>query len=116
MALGLLLGSSTVDYGTSVADVALMGALTGIVLGFAQALALPRDARLRWTWAVAMPVMWALGWTVTGLSGVSIEEQFTNFGATGALTFSALSGLLLYWLLPYSTSSGPTDAQVEATS
>jgi hypothetical protein len=116
MGLGLLLGASTVDYRTSVADVALMGALTGIVLGLAQALALPRDARPRWAWAFAMPAMWALGWTVTGLSKVTIDEQFTNFGATGALTFSALSGLLLHWLLPYGTSSSPTDGRVEATS
>lgn len=116
MGLGLLLGASTVDYRTSVADVALMGALTGIVLGLAQALALPRDARHRWAWAVAMPVMWASGWTVTGLSKVNIDEQFTNFGATGALTFSALSGLLLHWLLPYRTSANPSGTQVEATS
>ena len=32
---------SVVDYGTSLADLALMGALTGLVLGPAQALALP---------------------------------------------------------------------------
>ena len=82
-----------------------MGALTGLVLGPAQALALPRQARQRWLWAAAMPALWALGWTVTTLGQIHVEEQFTNFGAYGALTFSALSGLLLHFLLPYRTSA-----------
>ena len=107
MGIGLLLGASVVDYGTSLADLALMGALTGLVLGPAQALALPRQARRRWLWAAAMPALWALGWTVTTLGQIHVEEQFTIFGAYGALTFSALSGLLLHVLLP-STARLPT--------
>src|SRR5687768_451772 len=62
MGIGLLLGAVVVDYGTSLADLAVMGALTGLVLGPAQALALPRQARQRWLWAAAMPALWALGW------------------------------------------------------
>src|SRR5687767_4975130 len=77
MGVGLLLGAWTVGYGTSVADLALMGALTGLVLGPAQALALPTRAVHRWSWAVAMPAMWALGWTATTLGGIHVEEQFT---------------------------------------
>jgi hypothetical protein len=42
MSLGLLLGAATVGYRTSLADLALMGALTGLVLGVAQTVALPR--------------------------------------------------------------------------
>ena len=48
MGLGLLLGAVTVGYQTSLPDLALMGALTGLVLGPAQALALPRGTRLHW--------------------------------------------------------------------
>ncbi|SKC67349.1 hypothetical protein [Krasilnikoviella flava] len=100
MGLGLLLGAVVVGYGTSLGDLALMGALTGLVLGPAQALALPPGARGRWAWAAAMPVLWALGWIATALGGIAVEEQFTVFGAYGALAFSALSGLLLLRLLP----------------
>jgi hypothetical protein len=107
MGAGLLLGAWTVDYGTSLADLALMGALTGLVLGAAQALALPRQANHRWSWAVAMPAMWALGWTATTLGGISVEEQFTIFGAYGALTFMAVSGVLLHRLLPHDTGQAP---------
>ena len=31
---------------------------------------------------------------------IAVDEQFTVFGAYGAVTFSALSGLLLHRLLP----------------
>jgi hypothetical protein len=106
MGLGLLLGAVTVGYETSLADLALMGALTGLLLGPAQALALPRGTRLRWTWAAAMPALWALGWTTTTLGGIAVEEQFTVFGAYGAVTFSALSGLLLLLLLPSRPGAG----------
>jgi hypothetical protein len=117
MGVGLFLGAAVVDYGTSLVDLALMGALTGLVLGPAQALALPRQARRRWLWAAALPALWALGWIVTTLGQIHVEEQFTNFGAYGALTFSALSGLLLHSMLPYraSASRAPQQARIETT-
>ena len=101
MGLGVLLGAWTVGYDTSLGGLALMGALTGAVLGPAQALALPSHAAHRWQWAVAMPAMWALGWTATTLGGIHVEEQFTIFGMYGALAFSAASGALLHHMLPW---------------
>jgi hypothetical protein len=118
MGLGLLLGAVTVGYGTSLADLALMGALTGLVLGPAQAVVLPRGTRLRWAWAAAMPALWALGWTTTTLGGIAVDDQFMVFGAYGAVTFSALSGVLLLLLLPRRPGAGtptaPTAAQARA--
>jgi hypothetical protein len=116
MGVGLFIGAVVVGYGTSLADLALMGALTGLVLGPAQASALPRQSRQRWLWAAAVPVLWALGWTVTTLGQIHVELQFTIFGAYGALTFSALSGLLLHFMLPYPVNAkqGPEQARIEA--
>ncbi|WP_327632939.1 hypothetical protein OHB24_23370 [Kribbella sp. NBC_00482] len=111
MGLGLFLGAVVVDYGTSLGDLALMGFLTGIVLGAAQTLALPAQTHRRWAWAAALPFLWALGWTVTTLGGISVEDQFTIYGAYGAVTFSALSGLLLHYLLPYRAEAGPAPTQ-----
>jgi hypothetical protein len=101
MGAGLMLGAWAVDYGTSLTDLAVMGLLTGLVLGPVQALALTPRAVHRWAWAIGTPPLWTLGWTVTTLGGIHVEEQFTNFGAYGALTYSALSGLLLHRILPY---------------
>lgn len=105
MGLGLLLGATVVGYGTALADLALMGAVTGGTVGLAQALALPQHVQLRWLWAAAAPVLWALGWTATTLGGIAVDEQFTVFGAYGALTFAALSGIVLHRILPVDAAS-----------
>jgi hypothetical protein len=105
MAVGLVFGAMVVGYGSSLPDLVVMGAVTGVPLGVAQTIALPRRARLRWVWAAAMPALWALGWTVTTLAGIGVSDQFAIFGAFGALTFTALSGLLLHVLL--STGTAP---------
>lgn len=54
-----------------------MGAIIGCALGSARALALPSPAVHHWTWAVAMPAMWALGWTATTLGAIHVEERRT---------------------------------------
>jgi hypothetical protein len=100
MGLGLLLGATAVGFGTALADLAVMGALTGLVLGPAQAVALPAPTTHRLAWAAAIPLLWALGWTLTTLGGIDVDKQYTVFGAIGAVTFSALSGVLLHRLLP----------------
>jgi len=114
MGLGLLLGAAAVGYRTSLADLALMGAITGLLLGAAQAAALPSRAHHRWAWAAVIPLLWALGWTTTTLGGIHVEEQFTVYGAYGAITFSALSGLLLHYLLPYAVAADPPSASTPA--
>lgn len=118
MGLGLAVGATAVGFGTSLADLAAMGAVTGLVLGGAQALALPPRTRYRLAWAAAIPALWALGWTVTTLGGIAVDRQFSIFGAYGAITFSALSGLLLHQLLPSMPAARAQEAQtqIEATS
>jgi hypothetical protein len=116
MSTGLLLGAVTVGYGTSLADLAVMGAITGIALGVTQAVALPRRTRTRWAWAALMPALWSLGWVVSTLVlATRVDAQFTIFGASGAVTVAALSGLLLHRLLVYRPAAsprGPTPAGV----
>src|SRR3954454_10801633 len=98
-AVGLALGASAVGFSTSLGALALQGALTGVVLGPLQALALRAGSR-RWPWVAAAPALLAAGWTATTLAGVGVDAQFTTFGAVGALTYTALAGLLLRAVLP----------------
>ena len=87
MAVGLAVGAALVDYGIDRGDLVLMGAVTGLGVGVLQALVLARQgfAGAAW-WAVANPPAWALAWLVTSyVISANIEEQFTNFGASGAL-------------------------------
>jgi uncharacterized membrane protein len=95
MGIGLGVGAWVVGYGTSLGELALMGAITGIPLGAAQAYLLRDRLANAWVWAAAMPLLWALGWTVSTFIGVSVDQQFAVFGASGAITFMALSGVLL---------------------
>ena len=95
MGIGLLVGAWVVGYGTSLGQLALMGAITGIPLGAAQAYLLRGRVAHAWVWGVAMPLLWALGWTVTTAAGIDVERQYAVFGSLGAITFMALSGVLL---------------------
>jgi hypothetical protein len=95
MGIGLGVGAWAVGYGTSLGELALMGFITGIPLGAAQAYLLRDRVANAWVWAAAMPLLWALGWTVTTAGGIDVDQQFAVFGAFGAITFMALSGILL---------------------
>ena len=95
MSIGLAIGAWVVGYGTSLGELALMGFITGIPLGAAQAYLLRDRLANAWVWAAAMPLLWALGWTVTTAGGIDVDQQFAVFGAYGAITFMALSGILL---------------------
>jgi hypothetical protein len=95
MSIGLAVGAWVVSYGTSLSELALMGFITGIPLGAAQAFLLRDRVANAWVWGAAMPLLWALGWTVTTAGGIDVDQQFAVFGAYGAITFMALSGVLL---------------------
>ena len=96
-ALGLAAGAALVGYDTSIGALAMMGLVSGASLGVAQGLVLARhgDPRLAAAWGAAMPALFALGWVATTAIGVSVEEQFTVFGAAGAVLFMLASGLVL---------------------
>jgi hypothetical protein len=108
MSIGLGVGAWVVGYGTSLGELALMGAITGIPLGLVQAYLLRDRLANAWVWAAAMPLLWALGWTVTTAGGIAVDQQFAVFGAYGAITFMALSGVLLDRLR--AATSPPTPA------
>jgi hypothetical protein len=105
MGIGLMVGAWVVGYDTSLGELALMGAITGIPLGAAQAYLLRDRLANAWVWAAAMPLLWALGWTVTTAGGIDVDRQFAVFGAYGAITFMALSGVLLDRLRAATTPS-----------
>ena len=98
-AVGLAAGATLVGYRTSLQDLAIQGVVTGLGVGILQALVLRQHVATWFWWAIAIPFLWALGWIVTTLGGVQVDQHFTNFGAFGAITFTVLSGLLLVQVL-----------------
>jgi hypothetical protein len=101
MAAGLAAGAAIVDYGISRGDVVVIGVATGVGVGVLQALVLARHkiSGALW-WAVANPPLWGLGWLVTSyVISTNVEEQFTNFGASGAIVYGLVTWLILAVLL-----------------
>ncbi len=101
-AVGLATGAALVGYETDLGSLALMGLVSGAAIGAAQGFALSRqgERRLAVAWGAGMPALFAIGWSVTTLGGIDVDQQFTVFGAYGAVVFMLLSGLLLARFMP----------------
>jgi hypothetical protein len=99
---GLLVGAAAVGYSTNIGSLVAMGAISGLFLGVGQGLALAQQGRTRlaFAWGAAMPVLLAVGWAASTAIGVDVDNQFTVFGAMGAIVFTLLSGLLLARFAP----------------
>jgi hypothetical protein len=100
MAAGLTAGAALVDYGISRADLVLMGAVTGLAVGGLQAFVLSRRGSGALWWVAINPPAWALGWFVTTfVITKNVKEHFAVFGASGALVFALLTGIVLTFVL-----------------
>jgi hypothetical protein len=102
---GLAAGAAIVGYDTDIGALALMGLISGAALGAAQGLVLARhgDRQLAAAWGAAMPALFAVSWCATTAIGVSVDDQFTVFGAAGAVVFMVLSGFVLARFTPART-------------
>ena len=95
MAAGLALGASLVGFRTGPVDLMAQGAVTGLVVGAAQAVVLlPRLGAIGLTWPVLLGGTWAAAWAVSTAVGVQVDEQFTVFGSAGALVAALLTAVL----------------------
>jgi hypothetical protein len=109
-AVGLAAGGALAGFATDIGSLALMGLVSGAGLGLAQALVLAGrdDVRFAVAWGLAMVPIFAGGWCAASTIGVSVENQFTVFGASGAIVFVLLSGALLAQFPARGGSSRPS--------
>jgi hypothetical protein len=91
---GLALGASLVQFRTGLVDLIVQGAVSGAVVGLAQAVVLRRLGLLAMAWPLALSPIWASGWAVTTVAGIQVDQQFTVFGASGAVVVTALTVVL----------------------
>jgi hypothetical protein len=103
LGVGLAAGAAAVGYDTQLTDLVIQGVICGVAVGLAQSVVLARrntrsrgrsPAWLVYAWPAYLGLAWALGWTLTTLVGVQVEDQFTVFGAAGAVTVTALTSVL----------------------
>jgi hypothetical protein len=98
-AAGMGVGVAVFGYGTGTADLAAVGAVSGLGIGIAQWPLLYDRVRASAVWMPAIAGLWALGWTVSTAIGVDLtSERWAVFGASGAITVAVLSGALLWSL------------------
>lgn len=92
---GIAIGATAVDYGTSMGDFALQGALCGLFVGAAEAVVLHAQlGRAAALWAPALSALWALAWVISTAIGIDVDRQWTVFGASGAITVTAATAVL----------------------
>jgi len=112
LAVGLGLAFAVFGYGDTVGDLAVVGAVSGLGIGIAQAWLL-RDlvhgSSLAWVWVPATAAFWALGWTVTTAIGVDPDDRWAVPGLSGAATLTVLLSAVL-WVLTRSGSRARTSA------
>ncbi|CUR57915.1 conserved membrane hypothetical protein [metagenome] len=109
---GVAAGAELVDYETNLSSLIVQGAVSGALVGVAQAtVLLPTLGRRFLAWPLLLSVTFALGWTVTTYAGIDVDQQFTIFGSSGALVAALLTAVLPLWLTshqePKGWSSGP---------
>ena len=93
--VGLAVGAAVVGYHTDFIDLVVQGAITGLAVGAAQGVVLrKRLGRLAWAWPPVLSALFAIGWVVTTGWGIDVDEQFTIFGASGALVVTAATTVL----------------------
>jgi hypothetical protein len=110
---GLGLGQLVFGYGTSMADVALIGVASGLGIGAAQWPLLRTHARNSLLWIPTVAVFWTLAWIVTTTVGVDPADRWAIFGVSGALTFVVLSGAVL-WILGVRSSTQGTGRAISS--
>ncbi len=95
MGAGLTLAASLVDFRVGLGDLVLQGAVSGAVVGLAQAIVLVRLAgRRAFVWPIALSVIWAIAWVVSTTIGIKVDDRYTIFGSSGALVATALTLVL----------------------
>jgi len=92
---GLAIGAALVDYQTDLGSLVVQGAVSGALVGLAQAAVLvPRLGGLALAWPLFLSGALAIGWAVTTSAGIDVDQQFTIFGASGALVATLLTSVL----------------------
>ena len=100
--LGVALAAMTAATGQieTTAEAVILGGLSGLAIGTAQAALLVRDRVANaLLWAPATGLAWSIGWLVTASIGVALVSGWPVFGLSGALAAQVITGLAVLRLL-----------------
>ena len=112
MASGLALTLALFGTSTTGNVLLLRGVSTGVLIGLAQWVVLRGSVPRAWVWVPTIAASWAIGWVVSRAIDLDLTRNFAVFGASGALAFQALTGLVLAWLFSQRVATpGPIELQ-----
>ncbi|HEX7172752.1 MAG TPA: hypothetical protein VF365_09125 [Candidatus Limnocylindria bacterium] len=91
-------------------DAVLLGAVSGLTVGAAQAAVLARgDLAHAAVWMAASGIAWALGWLTTASIGVALAAGWPVYGMSGAIVSQLITGVVL-WRLASRREATPAPA------
>jgi hypothetical protein len=102
-ALAIALGAVTAAIGQieTSTEAAILGAVSGVLIGGAQAALLMRAGIANaWIWVVVTGLAWAIGWLITASVGVALAPGWPLYGASGAIVSQIITGITLWQLVP----------------
>lgn len=105
LAAGVSLSVALFGAATDLNTTLLRALLTGLLPGVTQWFILRQHVRWALLWLPALTMLYPLAWFVTAqVIGISLDNGYVVFGASGALLFQALTGLTLWALLRLSAA------------
>ena len=99
VAIGDAVGALLTGAGTGIGDLLITGLATGVAVGLSQWALLRGRVRAANLWVPVVAVAWPVGWTVTWSIGIDVERGYAVFGSSGALVFSAITGVAMLLVL-----------------
>lgn len=101
LAASLAVVTAVIGQIDTTADAVLLGAVSGLAVGTAQAVILARgDIGRAAVWVAASGAAWALGWLTTASIGVALAAGWPVYGMSGALVSQLITGIVLWRLAP----------------
>ncbi len=98
LGIGLTVGGALVGFETDRVSLAVMGAVSGLAVGLAQAGAVRAGMSSVLTWGGATAALWALGWVISSYV-IDPADQWPVFGASGALVVTFVQSMFIVRVL-----------------
>jgi hypothetical protein len=99
LGVGLTVGAGVVGYETDRVSLAVMGVISGLAVGIAQASALRAGWTSVVTWGGTTAALWALGWVISSFV-IDPADQWPIFGASGAIVVCLAQSTFIERVLP----------------
>lgn len=99
LGIGLLAGAAFVDYATDRPSLAVMGAISGLGTGVAQAAVLRGRRSSILAWGATTAALWAPAWVISSYV-IDAADQWPVFGASGAIVTCLVQSTFIGRFIP----------------